>query len=263
MIKRSFIFIFVFLIHFTDGFTQAQIVPDPDIKPQNIGGKEQLDHIIKTQLYISPSNIWKEEKTITIYFTVTKEGKAHSPFFKEKHETFYEEESKRMLGYFEFNPALKGAIPVDAYGSLSFTFNGNKYDESLKERKKMKKLITKPQDSTFTIYELADKSPEFYKGEEEFPAFILENIEYPTVAKNQNIEGTVPVAFIIETNGYVSNVKALKTVNGGCSEEAVRVILLSKWKPAEKNGKHVRYRMTLPIVFNLKNVNKDNSASGQ
>lgn len=251
------------LLAFQISSGQNEIYSNPDKKPDNIGGKEQLEHIVKTQLYLAPNYIWKDEKNLTIFFTVTKDGKVVSPFFKEKLEPFYENECKRMLKYFEFIPGTIGGVNVDAYGSLNFLFSGPKYDESLKERKKLKKLITKPQDSTFTIYEMADVSPEFYKGADELSNFILENIEYPNVAKNQNIEGTVPVTFIIETNGFVSNVKALKTVNGGCSEEAVRVTLMTKWKPAEKNGKLVRYRMTIPIVFNLKNVNKDNSASGQ
>ncbi len=258
------ILVAVFLISVASKLNaQVNIFPTPEKPPVNVGGKAQLDHIIKTQLYIAPNYIWKEEKNVTIFFTVTKEGKVLDPFFKEKQDAFYENECRRMLNFFIYEPARQGLVNVDAFGSLTINFSGPKYDESVKERKKMKKLLTKAQDSTFTIYEVADKSPEFYKGDEELPAFILENIEYPNVAKTQNIEGTVMLSFIVESNGYVSNVKAHKTVNGGCTEEAIRVALLTKWKPAEKNGKYVRYKVTYPITFNLKNVNKDNSASGQ
>lgn len=260
-LKFSYCIIAVFIVAATHA--QVKIQTNPEEPPMNVGGKAQFDHVVRTQLYIAPTYIWKEEKNVTIFFTVTKEGKVLDPFFKGKHEVFFENECKRMLNYFQFEPAKIGGAAVDAYGSLTFNFNGPKYDESIKERKKLKKLLTKPQDSTFTIYEIADKSPEFYKGDEELPAFILENIEYPNVAKMQNIEGTVQLSFIIEANGYVSNVKAVKTVNGGCTEEAIRVALLLKWKPAEKNGKYVRYKVTYPITFNLKNVNKDNSSSGQ
>ncbi len=242
---------------------QIKIEVNPETPPINIGGKTQLEHIVKTQQYITPTFIWREEKNVTIFFTVTKDGDVIEPFFKEKYEGFYEEESKRLLKHFQFEPARIGGKSVDAYGSLTFNFSGPKYDAAVKERKKFKKNVTLPQDSSFTIYEVADKSPEFYKGDEELPGFILENIEYPNVAKLQNIEGTVQLSFIVETNGFVSNVKSTRGVNGGCTEEAIRVALLTKWKPAVKNGKHVRYKMTLPITFNLKNVNRDNSASGQ
>lgn len=242
---------------------QIKIEANPETPPINVGGKTQLEHVVRTQQYIAPTFIWREEKNVTIFFTVTKDGEVVEPFFKEKHESFYEAESKRLLKHFQFEPARIGGKSVDAYGSLTFNFSGPKYDASVKERKKYKKNITLPQDSSFAIYEVADKSPEFYKGDEELPNFILENIEYPNVAKLQNIEGTVQLSFIVETNGFVSNVKSTRGVNGGCTEEAIRVALLTKWKPAVKNGKHVRYKMTLPITFNLKNVNRDNSASGQ
>lgn len=253
----------IFIGYYSVAFAQINVVAHPEVPPMNIGGKLQLEHVIRTQLYIAPSYIWKEEKNVNIFFTVTKDGKVIDPFFKEKTDAFYENECKRMLNYFLFEPAKIGGVAVDAYGSLTINFNGNKYDESLKERKKLKKNLTKLQDSSFVIYEIADKSPEFYKGDAELSSFISENMEYPGVARTQNIEGTVHLSFIVETNGFVSNVKVVKGVNGGCTEEAVRVALLLKWKPAEKNGKYVRYKVSYPITFNLKNVNKDNSASGQ
>lgn len=242
---------------------QIKIEANPDSPAKNIGGKTQFDHIVKTQLYIDPDYIRKEEKNITIFFTVSKEGKVSNPFFKDKYDAFYENECKRMLNYFEFEPAILTDKKVDAYASLTFNFSGSKYNESVKERKKFKNMATKPQDSTFTVYETADQTPQFYKGDDELPAFIIGNIDYPGVAKTQNIEGTVVLSFIVETNGFISNIKALKDVNGGCTEEAIRVALLTRWKPAEKNGKLVRYKMTYPITFNLKNINKDHSMSGQ
>ncbi|MBK7668933.1 MAG: energy transducer TonB [Sphingobacteriaceae bacterium] len=243
--------------------SQVKVELNPDPAPINIGGKKQLDHIIYTQLIVPPKLIWVDDKLVTIYFTVTKEGKAIDPFFKDKYDEYYQTESKRILNFLLFEPGKVGGVNVDAYGSITMVFNGEKYKESLKERKKLKSSLTKPQDSTFVVYETADKSPEYYKGEEAFTSFLLENIEYPNVAKTQNIEGTVQVSFIIETNGFVSNIKIIKGVNGGCSEEAVRVVQLLKWKPAEKNGKYVRYKVTYPITFSLKNINKDNSNGQQ
>ena len=36
-----------------------------------------------------------------------------------------------------------------------------------------------------------------------------------------------------------------------------------KWKPGKKDGKSIRYKTKYPIVFNLKNINKDNATSEQ
>lgn len=257
------ILVFILLGLFTTLHSQVKVESAPDTPPVNIGGKKQLDHVIYTQLIVPPKLIWVDDKLVTIYFTVTKEGKAVDPFFKETYDTYYQTESKRILNFLLFEPGKIGGVNVDSYGAITMVFNGEKYKESLKERKKLKSNFTKPQDSTFIIYEMADKSPEYYKGDEALPEFILDNIEYPGVAKTQNIEGTVQLTFIVETNGFVSNIKAIKGVNAGCTEEAIRVVQLLKWKPAEKNGKYVRYKMTYPITFNLKNINKDNSNTNQ
>jgi TonB family protein len=256
--------IFIALVLCLSFQLNAQVkVETPDTPPVNIGGKPQLDHVIYTQLIVPPKLIWVDDKLVTIYFTVTKDGRAIDPFFKDNYDAYYQNESKRILNFLLFEPGKIGGVTVDSYGSVTMTFNGEKYKESLKERKKLKSNLTKPLDSTFTIYEVADKSPEFWKGDDALPGFVLDNLEYPNVAKTQNIEGTVQLTFIVETNGFISNIKALKGVNGGCTEEAIRVMKNSKWKPAEKNGKYVRYRMNYPITFNLKNINKDNSNTNQ
>ena len=166
----------VFISLFTTFSAQVKIELNPDPPPINIGGKKQLDHLIYTQLIVPPKLIWVDDKMVTIYFTVTKDGKAIDPFFKDKYDAYYETESKRILNFVLFEPGKIGGINVDSYGSLTMTFNGEKYKESLKERKKLKSNLTKPQDSTFVIYEVADKSPEYYKGDDVLPAFILDNI---------------------------------------------------------------------------------------
>ena len=192
---------------------QVKVELNPDTPPVNIGGKVQLDHVIYTQLIVPPKLIWVDDKLVTIYFTVTKDGKAIDPFFKDTYDAYYQTESKRILNFLLFEPGKVGGIIVDAYGAVTMVFNGEKYKESLKERKKLKSNLTKLADSTFVIYEVADKSPEYWKGDDALPAFVMDNLEYPSVAKTQNIEGTVQLTFIVETNGFVSNIKAIKGVN--------------------------------------------------
>jgi TonB family protein len=242
---------------------QVNVETNPEVAPVNVGGKNQAEQIYRTQLTIPEPLLKAGDKDVTIYFTVSKEGKVNAPFFKEEYSKPYRDESKRILRYFLFEPAKTSNVAVDAYGSLTLPFNAAKYKTWTKERNKYKlNLNSKPQDTSFVIYDVADKSPEFYKGDEALAGFILDNIEYPDVAKLQNIEGTVTLSFIVEANGYVSNIKTIKTVGGGCTDEAIRVANLLRWKPAEKNGKYVRYKMSYPITFSLKNVNRDNSNSG-
>ena len=101
-------------------------------------------------------------------------------------------------------------------------------------------------------YDMVEESPVYPGGEEALFEYLLSNIQYPVDAKESNIEGTVYVAFVIETDGMVSNVKILRGIGGGCDEEAVRVVKgMPKWAPGKQRGKPVRVLFTLPIKFVL------------
>ncbi len=78
------------------------------------------------------------------------------------------------------------------------------------------------------------------------------NIEYPQMAKESVIQGTVWVTFVIEKNGKVSGIKVLRGIGGGCDEEAVRVIRnMPRWTPGKQRGKPVRVQYNLPVKFIL------------
>jgi periplasmic protein TonB len=102
--------------------------------------------------------------------------------------------------------------------------------------------------------ELTDvqKLPSFPGGEAELMKYLSENIKYPAIARENNIQGTVALSFIVEKNGSLSNVKILKDPGGGCGKEAVRVLeTMPRWTPGEANGNPVRVKFTLPVRFRL------------
>lgn len=82
--------------------------------------------------------------------------------------------------------------------------------------------------------------------------FLSSHLHYPQVAMAQKIEGEVVLEFIVDKHGRVSSIKVLKSLGGGCDEEAVRVVSKMKgWKPAQKNGMEVATYFILPIRFEL------------
>jgi len=109
--------------------------------------------------------------------------------------------------------------------------------------------VIEQQAPVLTIVELM---PAFNGGEEAMYQFLSENIKYPQVAKETGIQGTVIVKFVVEKDGSISDVQLLKTIGGGCDEEAVRVVkAMPKWKVGKQNGEPVRVYFTLPIRFTL------------
>lgn len=83
--------------------------------------------------------------------------------------------------------------------------------------------------------------------------FLGKEIKYPTQAQNNAVAGRVYVEFIIEKDGSVTNVRAVKGIGSGCDEEAMRVIKLTSglWSPGKNNGHPVRLKMVQPIFFKL------------
>lgn len=102
------------------------------------------------------------------------------------------------------------------------------------------------------VFVIVDEMPDYPGGENERNRFLATNIVYPEQATKYGIQGTVNVQFIIDTEGYVTNVKVLRGIGGGCDEESVRVVkLMPKWKPGKQNGKSVNVLFNMTITFGL------------
>jgi protein TonB len=102
------------------------------------------------------------------------------------------------------------------------------------------------------VYYSAQQAPSFPGGEKERIRFMQQNIIYPPDAKKQKIRGSVYVAFIVETDGTISNVRLLQGIGHGCDEEALRVVnSMPRWTPGKQNGIPVRVHVVIPLVFTL------------
>ena len=103
-------------------------------------------------------------------------------------------------------------------------------------------------------YELFDiqKQPTFPGGEAALMQYLADKIEYPPMARENNIQGVVPISFVVNKDGSVSQVQVLRDIGGGCGKEAARVVgTMPKWTPGEANGHKVKVRYTLPVRFVL------------
>jgi protein TonB len=98
----------------------------------------------------------------------------------------------------------------------------------------------------------AEEMPAYVEGTDALLKFFAAKIKYPELARKAGIEGKVYISFIVNRDGHVSNPEIIKGIGAGCDEEALRVVsLLGKWIPGKQNGKAVRVKMSIPIVFKL------------
>jgi protein TonB len=98
------------------------------------------------------------------------------------------------------------------------------------------------------VFTKVEMESEYPGGMSAWARYLNKNLHYPPV---EDIQGTVVVQFIVDQDGFVSNVEAIS----GPEElraEAVRVIKKSgKWTPAIQNGRQVKSYKKQPIVFRL------------
>ncbi|MCC6726269.1 MAG: energy transducer TonB [Saprospiraceae bacterium] len=102
------------------------------------------------------------------------------------------------------------------------------------------------------VFKVVEQKPEYPDGEAAMLKFIYENIKYPNIARENGVEGTVYVRFVVEKDGSVSNVEVVRDIGGGCGEEAMRVVKkFPKWNPGKQRGRAVRVFFNLPVKFKL------------
>jgi protein TonB len=92
--------------------------------------------------------------------------------------------------------------------------------------------------------------------EENLIKYIYKNIKYPTLAKDNGIQGMVVVSFVVDKNGKITDTKVIKDIGGGCGEEAEKVILSmnslsERWTPGMQRAQKVKVRYNMPIRFRL------------
>lgn len=87
--------------------------------------------------------------------------------------------------------------------------------------------------------------PHFPNGKSAMTAFIDKNLKFPDAAKNKGISGESVIAFDIEVDGSITNIRVVKSLHPLLDEEAIRVVkLMPKWVPATKRGKPIKVKYT-------------------
>jgi periplasmic protein TonB len=113
-------------------------------------------------------------------------------------------------------------------------------------------VIEEEKEDPNTIFTVVEETAAPIGGMGAFYEYVGKKIKYPAQAKRMGIEGKVFVEFVIEKDGSITDVKAIKGIGGGCDQEAERILASApKWKPGKQRGKPVRQKMVLPINFKL------------
>ena len=102
------------------------------------------------------------------------------------------------------------------------------------------------------IFDVVEENAQFPGGDEACMKWLHDHIKYPSTCQEQGVQGRVIVAFVVNKDGSIVDVKVLRSPDQHLSDEAVRVVKqMPKWKPARQGNRSVRSRFNLPVMFRL------------
>ncbi len=102
------------------------------------------------------------------------------------------------------------------------------------------------------IFVSVTQEAEFPGGTAALKKYLNANIRYPAAAREDGIQGTVIIRFLIDTSGAVTKASIQKDISAGCGREVLRVVNgMPHWKPYKYNGRNIPYVATLNIRFRL------------
>ena len=104
---------------------------------------------------------------------------------------------------------------------------------------------------TYTMAEIGTP-PSFPGGDAAMYAWLSKNLQYPPIAQENGVQGTVVVSFTVGVDGSIKNVKVARSRDPALDKEALRAVsLMPRWNPGKVNGQNVNVVYTLPVKFQL------------
>lgn len=117
----------------------------------------------------------------------------------------------------------------------------------LRENRKGNESILQKDDST--IFSGVDLDPLFPEGLDSVRSWITQHMDW-SLFSDCNVTGKVYVAFIVETDGTITDVVKLRDIGCHVGDEVVKAVsIMPKWIPGRLNGNIVRVRYVLVYNF--------------
>lgn len=212
------------------------------------------DYIARNMIYPEEALKNRKEGTVTIELVVEKDGSTSNARIlrgKEIANGIPEEALRLIAAAPKWTAATVNNIAVRSYYRVQIKFllpMEPGLSDLLVPQKQVESTVKIDENYIYRVVQVKPQ-PTFDQSE-----FIANNLRYPEPARENRIEGRVHVEFVVEKDGSITHVKAIRgrELGHGIPEEAVRVVkAMPKWSPAMMDGKIVRAYYLMPVVFNL------------
>lgn len=203
-----------------------------------------------------PEEALKEGRNgkIVVAFHVDEKGNGSQYLIEE---SFCEEANANaldMVRKIRWSPATRDMKPIGCDMKYTVDYSARTYKRYWKKHTLSCPPLILSADTSYVIYEmhqLEEAAKPYFADGTTMGQFILSNLQYPESAKVGEIAGTVRLNFVVEPDGNISNILVDQSVGGGCDQEAIRLLQMTQWIPAVKNGLYVRSHNYQDITFHI------------
>ena len=149
----------------------------------------------------------------------------------------------------------------DELANTTTAFGQSDFDKGTDDRNVVREhkdevIVEEKKPEPEKVFTAVEQMPQFPGGEAALMKYLSNNINYPTMAMENNVQGRVIVQFVVTKSGKVGEVKIARSVDRDLDREAVRVCKsLPDFIPGKMNGQAVNVWYTLPVSFKLQGVN--------
>ena len=210
--------------------------------PRFPGGEQAMREYLMEKVHY-PDNVDCDtiQGIVVAKFYVNEIGKVTDVIInKSLHYYFDREVVNLCLSFPDFIPAkdIKGN-PKGEWMTLPISFGKSDFDDFSNEE--------------VEIYSVASQPPAFPGGDEQLFKFIFQNLQYPSICGDAQIQGKVILRFVVKANGEIGKVEVIRSVDSVLDREAIRVVkMLPSFVPARNaKGENVDCWYILPINFKI------------
>ena len=223
--------------------------------PEPIAGHEVIaDYITRTLVYPEADLEQGNSGKVIVGMHIDSQGVASDYTIKSSFSEAASPIALHLVKTILWKPATNIGIPIDYNYEYEVNFSAKSYKRYWKRHERPVVPLTLDADTSYKIYErrqLEEVARPYFADGSNMGKYIINNMQFPTEAKEREIQGTVRLSFVVETDGSVSNIVIINSVGGGCDNEAIRLLESTVWLPAEKNGMYVRSSNMQDITFNI------------
>lgn len=204
-------------------------------------------------------SVLKENKSIKqgLYQHYRRDNVIHSGYYKmdKKDSTWQRSDTRgRVMSQKSYAENRRTGVWTffenDGKIALQYDFNKNEFLTQLPDSVIVDSYLSSGGE---WIKDKADREPVWLRSKSEWIAFLNTTLRYPMDAIDNNKSGVVLVTVTIDEEGNAIDYQVEKSIFPALDNESIRVVRLfqPEFLPAEKDGKKVKSKIKIPMVFRM------------